>query len=563
MGGIFKKWAGNRYAQAAGAGLLLAAAYPTVRVAGLAWLAPGLLLLASMAKGGGRVFRLGYVGGLVFWAASLHWLLYIPVAFAPILGWLALSAYLALYQGVWTWACWRLFPGSLPEDAPGGPNRAEAMLAAGRGSRAVWALACGVLWVALEMVRARLLTGFPWNLLGTSQYELLPLVQFASVAGVCGISFLMVWVSVALLMAGLLVARHPAKRPLLMLDLAAPAAVLVGVWVWGAAQLWAKLEKPPTAEIKLALVQPAVPQTLIWDGRENEYRFQKLLELSRAALAHQPDVLVWPEAALPEMLRYDTNTFNAITNLARSHKVWMMVGSDDAEPVAGEDKVAYFNSVFLVSPQGEVLNRYSKRHLVIFGEYVPLARWLPFLKKLTPVGEGFTPGPGPVPFRFRVAQPEGEPLAVEAAVLVCFEDVFAGLACEAVGPDTDFIMNLTNDGWFRESAAQYQHAANAVFRAVETGRPLVRCTNNGRTCWADASGGIRKLEEFFAGSRADVYAEGYKIARVPLRQGAGSSTFYQRHGDWFGWACVAVSVLLLAGTWVRRGNGHGTWKNEP
>ena len=124
--------------------------------------------------------------------------------------------------------------------------------------------------------------------------------------------------------------------------------------------------------------------------------------------------------------------------------------------------------------------RYIKRKLVIFGEYVPLADWLPFLKYLTPIQGGFTPGRRPVSFPL-------PGLRAKTSVLICFEDIFPHLVREHVDDDTDFLVNLTNNGWFGESAAQWQHAANAVFRAVENGLPLVRCANNGLTCWVDAT----------------------------------------------------------------------------
>src|SRR5262249_25713520 len=168
------------------------------------------------------------------------------------------------------------------------------------------------------------------------------------------------------------------------------------------------------------------------------------------------------------------------TGQARQHHVWMVVGADDASPnPQAPAQVDYFNSSFLIDPSGGVAATYRKRRLVIFGEYVPLARWLPFMRTFTGVTGDFTPGPGPVPFVL------GD-LKVKMSVLICFEDIFPHFTRAYVEEDTDFLLNLTNNGWFGESAAQWQHAANAVFRAVENGLPLVRCANNGLTCWVDA-----------------------------------------------------------------------------
>jgi apolipoprotein N-acyltransferase len=154
----------------------------------------------------------------------------------------------------------------------------------------------------------------------------------------------------------------------------------------------------------------------------------------------------------------------------------------------------------------------------------------------------FTPGTGPVTF----VAPD---LQLKTSVLICFEDVFPHLVREYVEDDTDFLLNLTNNGWFGESAAQWQHAASAVFRAVENGLPLVRCANNGLTCWVDAQG--RMKEVYFPGTK-DVYGPGFKIVEVPLLDRKRPPTFYRRHGDLFGWSCVAWSALAVGRTFLWR-----------
>src|SRR3989442_8430058 len=128
--------------------------------------------------------------------------------------------------------------------------------------------------------------------------------------------------------------------------------------------------------------------------------------------------------------------------------------------------------------------------------------------------------------------------------LICFEDVIPGLTRQSADDDTDLLLNLTNDGWFGRSAAQWQQAANAVFRAVENGLPLVRCTNNGLTCWIDSRG---RLREILQSETGDIYAAGFMIAKIPLLP-AGQKlepTFYHRHGDWFGWGCLGLSLAAV------------------
>src|SRR5207244_2962911 len=141
---------------------------------------------------------IGFVAGFAFQLATLYWLLLIPFPVAPMLGWLALSAYLALYPATWVWLCWRLFPAALPKVNASVSLRGsfDSFLATSFLQRQLWCLCCAAAWVALEMVQARFLSGFPWNFLGVSQYRNLPLIQIASVTGVYGMSFLLAWFSV-------------------------------------------------------------------------------------------------------------------------------------------------------------------------------------------------------------------------------------------------------------------------------------------------------------------------------------------------------------------------------
>jgi apolipoprotein N-acyltransferase len=544
------------------AGVLLGAAFPKASVAGFAWLAPGLMLAAGLGASGGGAFRAGYVAGLGFYLSSLSWLLHIPVPFAPMVGWLALSGFLALFPGAWVWLCWRVFP----EPAPPGPGRmlpeirTQALpLSEHLGSflllswrqRLAWSLACAAFWVAWEMFQARIFGGFPWNFLGASQYQMLPLIQIASVTGIYGVSFLMVWFSASLLGAAAVIICQPARLSgSALAEVIVPLLVIVGVAAWGT-----RVALRPAKEkrvLKIALIQPSIPQTTIWDPNQGAQRFGQLVALTEQAVAAtHPELVVWPEAAVPSLFLWDTNAayqgqtiYDAATGLTRRHKVWLVLGADDAEVRPGGAKeVDYYNSSFLVTPGGKVASLYRKQKLVIFGEYVPLSKWLPFLKDFTQVYGEFAPGKGPVTFRL-------PSLGVNTTVLICFEDTFPHVARQAVTPDIDFLLNITNNGWFGESAAQWQHAASAVFRAVENGLPLVRAANNGLSCWVDPRGGMHEV--FFPGSK-DIYKAGFKLAVVPLPERQGHKmTFYHENGDWLGWSCVGLALAALVGVGIRR-----------
>ena len=542
-------------------------AFPLPNLAGCGWVAPGLLLATALGTRGGQSFRLGYVAGLAHYLASLYWLLLIPyrwhgIPLGPGLGWLALGAFLALYPATWVWLCVKVSgaKSEVPGSGAGSTAAIRNLSLPHWTQRTAWALFCAAAWVALEMLITRLFGGFPWNLLGASQYRLVPLIQIASVTGVYGVSFLLVWTSVSLLNAMRTVLLRPAWRSVWIADILLPGLAVFALFVSGYQHLQHLPE--PERKLKVTLVQPGIPQTLIWDADRNLERFADLLRLSEQALTNQTDLLIWPEAAVPSFAAWDTNIFPAITNLAREHRVWLILGSDDLgrleHPTASE-KYEYYNASFLVNPDGQFVSRYKKRNLVIFGEYVPLVRWLPFLKWFTPIEGGFTPGDRPVPFELdgwggRPREPQAETNdgsrvrsphpRVKTSVLICFEDIFPQLGRDSVEPDTDFLVNLTNDGWFGEGAAQWQQAACAIFRAVENGVPLVRCANTGLTGWADAGGRLRQI---FADDRGSVYGVGYLTAEIPLlRPGEPRApTFYRQHGDWFGWGCVGVALLTL------------------
>jgi apolipoprotein N-acyltransferase len=527
----FRFTAWGRYGAAAMAGVCLAFAFPKPGIAGLAWLAPALMLGAAMGTRGWERFRIGYVAGLAHYLTSLAWLLHMPVTGYPILGWVALSSFLALFPATWIW---------IVRTAGCERRGADGTVTEWHWARrAVWAATGAAAWVTMEMILARVFGGFPWNFLGASHFQLLPLIQVASVTGIYGVSFLVVWMSLALCSAAHEILRQPTNRLAWLGEVILPAIVVVAVFVAGMRMLREQPNHP--RELRVTFIQPSIPQTLIWDPNENTNRFRQLLDLSAAALTNETDLLLWPEAAVPDMVRYDEPTREAVARLASSNRVWMIIGSDDAALRPGgttEEDVDYFNAALLINPAGEIAASYRKNRLVIFGEYIPFYRQLPFLKWFTPITGGFTPGTKPIPF-------ETPDLGIKTAALICFEDVFPHLVRRYVQDDTDFLVNLTNDGWFGESSAQLQHAASAVFRSVENGRPLLRCCNNGLTCVVDEHGRIRNILHDAAGR---IYGQGILTVTLALRSGESRPppTFYTRHGDWFGWGCFLITLFQLA-----------------
>jgi len=516
------------------AGLLLALAFPKFSVAGFAWVAPAMMLAASYRKSVADSFRVGCAAGLTFWLISLYWLLLMPATGFPILGWIALSGFVALYFGAWL-AAVSLLP--FPESSWSG--------------RAAWTLGGAAIWVALEMIRARFLGGFPWSFLGVSQYQLVPLLQIAACTGVYGVSFLVAWCSLTLYSAGRMILKQPAKRQVWQVEIVLPMLVIVGCYVYG---YFVMNQGQTTAEtFCVTAIQPSVPQTLIWSPKDNARRFAELIDLSQQALTNKTDLVVWPESAVPDI---DEPTYEAINGFVQSNHIWLILNGDDVE--ANATGTNYFNAAFIIGPDGRWRQAYHKRDLVIFGEYVPMVKWLPFLKYLTPISGGWTSGDKAVTFELaprRSGTPEGTVQVIsspetitsdtiQCAPLICFEDTFPDTARDSAQKDIDFLVNLTNDGWFGDSSEQWQHMANSIFRTIENGVPLLRCSNNGITCFINSHG---RIENLFRDARGSEYGPGALTVEIPVLSSGQKSeaTYYNRHGDWFGWSCVAGSVFLI------------------
>ncbi|HPY31165.1 MAG TPA: apolipoprotein N-acyltransferase [Verrucomicrobiota bacterium] len=534
-------------------------AFPQFNFSWLAWLAPGLMLWSTQGTTAKKVFWAGWVSGLGCYLVSLYWIFLMPFPWHGMVGYLGLCAVLSLFTGAWCWLSWCLRPNRWRAALAQSSNKNKGKRkTAVKGSAQscpwpgcelwpllVWPLCCAAGWVAQEMTTARIFGGFPYNPLGASQFHRLSLIQIASVTGVYGVSFLVAWLSVALMVAFRQVRMwmlhkqaSSGKRRAGELAglLALPALAVVAASLFGMNQL--ARSDDCSSHLKIALIQPAIPQVVLWDEQQQTNRLRKIVELSQAALTARPDLLVWPESAMAGILGRNRLTQEMIGHLLLSNGAWMVFGGNDTHPkpgAVGADEVDAYNAAFLVDAKGELVGRYYKRHLVMFGEYMPGARWLPVLARLRSAGAGMRPGKRSI--TFQLEQPPAR-----FAPLICYEDVFPHEVRSRANPETDFLLNLTNDGWFGQSAAQWQHAQTALFRAVENGLPLVRCANNGLTCWIDSRG---RIHDVCFSDTEGIYGPGYKVVTVPLCSATTGrcSTFYNRHGDWFGWSCVGLTLL--------------------
>ena len=534
-------------------GGLLGLAFPYPGIAGLGWLMPGILILSSLywknitqylgfcVSSNITFFSYTWLAGFSFWLISLRWLLYIPFPMGALLGWISLSAYLGIYIGVWGYLTCKLSM-RLP----------------------VWKLSItsAAIWVILEWIRGHFLGGFAWNMLAVSQHNVLVLTQFASIAGEYGISFIMIAFSISWSI-GVCHLIIFLKKEYIRKAIESRVSIHIPVMLFLREGLFWLLivatvisygtykltQQQRTAEkmYSVCLIQPSIPQTLIWDPKENQKRFEKLIEISEKIIATNiVDLLVWPEAAIPGYIRYDQDISNRISNLAQVKKVPIIFCSDDAEPSKSDaGKNSYFNCAFFMGSNGELLGRYKKQHLVIFGEYIPLLKYLPFLQYLTPISGNYESGNEYTTF----AWPSHD---TPISPLICFEDSFPDeVRLHTVTRACAFVY-LANAGWFGESSAQWQHLANARFRNIENGIPGIRCCNNGITCWIDKYGNVHDI---FLDDLSSVYGGGGYIIHIPI-QSAQTQTFYQKYHLYF--ICCYCFLILwgCSGYYIRKSKNH-------
>jgi len=465
--------------------------------------------------------RQGYLLGLAIFGLGVYWLVHVSV-----LGWLALSTYLALYVA------------------------AFCLIVSWVGRRVPLAVLAPTVWVALELVRGELFSGFPWLQLGHSQHPFLPIIQIADLAGVYGVSFL-------LAMGGAAVAAlktDPGRRstiPAAITGAAFAAALAYGSW---------RVETVPTKEgPRIATVQGNIPQSvkLRYTAAQSKAALYKHINLSRATLSQKPDMIVWPETMSPGFLNlpprgYDLSWLAELSRqelrkLAVGSKCHLLIGSIAVDLGASP---RFYNSAFFYAPDMTLLDRYDKIHIVPFGEFVPFAKQFPFLRKIVPVPNDLTPGDEVVVF-------DGP--RAKFGVLICYEDVVPELARQLRRDGADFAVNMTNDGWFKGSPELEQHNGIAVFRAVENRLGIVRATNTGMSSFISPIGRVHAVLEQ-NGDRREI--EGKLVANVQI---SGRRTLYTRIGDAFAWLCVAATAGALLWTYLRpRGDGPpGTVPSEP
>ena len=505
-------------------GLLCTACFAPFNQSWLCWIALTPLIAAVWFSGRNskrlwlRNLALGYVAGVVFFTATFSWFGSLGVLYENF--WLRelsllLSIYLGLNFAFWSWFIGLIAPGDFLKSWR---NLQTAFLGAAA-------------WVAHEWVRGWLFSGFGWNGLGVALHGNWPLIQIAEFSGVTGLSFVIAFANVVAVTTPLRLFREAQThqvRP--HFDLTLTLAGIVGLLAFG---LYSAQNRPPAKALRVAAVQADIPQHQKFDPQFSAQIFQRFARLSEIALqsSSPPDLLVWPESSMPDPVRdLSTESGDFVTKFSASSQTNLLLGTLDVD--GGHD----YNAAVLLSGATQQMQIYRKVHLVPFGEYIPLRHSFPLFAA---VASRWVPGDfdaGRDHTVFRLSNSD-----VRVAPLICFEDTVGDLARQFVLKGANLLVDVTNDAWFLRSAGSRQHLVNAIFRCVETRRPMVRAANTGVTCFVNEFGRVTQMLQDETGS---TFTQGVLTGeiKVPME---GELTFYTRHGELFAKLCAGITLVAI------------------
>jgi len=478
-------------------GLLLFLSFPKYGSGWFAWIA--FLPLLFALKKAGTVMQgmlLGFIAGLVGNVGIIYWIAFVIVnyGYLPLYVGIVLMLLLACYLSVYV----SLFAGSL--------------VFFRRRIPLYWT--APVLWVCLEYLKSVLLTGFPWENLGYSQYLNTYFIQMADVTGVAGLSFLIVLTNVAIFE---IIDKRSFREYVLT---AAVCLMIAGSYAYGIYRLNQMSKVMRNApDMEVSLIQGNIDQSIKWSEQYQKETMNIYERLSLKNVLARGSLIVWPETAAPFDFQNKIKLRDQIINLSKTTGNWIVFGSVSYSP--DKDKQDFFNSAFLLSPDGDIRGRYDKVHLVPYGEYVPLRKMMPFINGLTADIGDFSTGAGYGPLSMDNRK---------IGVLICYEGILPFAARAYKNRSAELLVNITNDAWFGTTSAPYQHFSMAVFRAVETRLYLVRAANTGISGIIDPRGKIIAATKIF---QEDALKGHVQFVSMP--------TFYAIYGD----LPVAVCFVLM------------------
>lgn len=495
----------TRVLLAVASGVFLALSFPNYNFSLLAWIAVGLLTVASYRAKLSVSPLYGFLNGLAFYPICLPWMDVVMRQYGDVGPWTSagILGLVALFGGLIT----AVF--------------SFGVALSSRKGRLLACILAPFLWVTLEFARAHLpIIAFPWNLIGYAAAGNLPLLQFTTVTGIYGLSFVVAGYG-AFLAYAILAGTQRAWKSLMV-----TTAVLI-LMAFGGRYFIPRAAPHYVAHLVQTNFEQQYSYPADWMQRHTQ-ALDQLHDISVNAAKAEPGLIVWPEVPAPFSFQ-DPNFAVRARQIARDSGSGFLVGIVDWKRDAKGQWYAT-NSATLLDPSGQRVFTYDKIHLVPFGEYVPLRRWLTFAGKLVADIGDFTPGHeysvGPLP-------------GGKFGVYICYEGVFPGMVREFTAHGAQLLINISNDGWFGRSSAPAQHAMMERVRAVENRRWLLRDTNNGFTYDVDPYGRtVAQMRTDIRGELDAPYA--FESELTP----------YARFGNWFAWLCVLASAGLLGASIV-------------
>lgn len=487
---------------AALSGILTALAFPKLSLFFLGWISLLPLLFVLRRREGGRGFFLGWCAGFSFHLVLLYWIQDVPAHYGG-LSW-GFSALIFILFAAFLGLIWGMVAGLHCLIQKGFPRGAYLITA--------------FIWISGEFLVSHLLTGFPWGLLGYTQYRNLAFIQASTLAGVYGLSLLLV-----LFQSCFVLSMDTKKRTPFLAALGLILAVHLGGWL--ALDVSPLSGRSFLGAVVQGNIQPEVDFTRLTDA-ENAALFQQHLDLSRTAVDRGASLIAWPELSVPLCFScshpYYQGLSQELFRFARETDCSLLLGTNETAYVGNEPK--YYNTAVHLDPQGGI-SFYHKRHLVPFGEYTPYPKVFSFIANFTHAIGALTPGDALVLHSFS---------GTEYATPICYEIIFPDMVRRFVRQGARFLVTITNDGWYGRSWAPHQHFAMAVMRAVETRRYLMRSATTGISGIIDPFGRILQRSRL---NTVDVLSD----TITPLE----GNTLYVRFGNWLCWTSLTLTGLFL------------------
>lgn len=482
-------------------GLLITASFPPLKTDWLIWVSIIPLLIALEDTSPRASFRLGMVAGLSHYISLTYWIINVISTYGGLNFFIStcvlllLCLYLSIYMGIFS-----LLAGAFRH------SKIKIFYFAG-------------IWVSLEYIRGLIFTGFPWGLLGYTQYNRLEIAQLADITGVYGISFIIVAFNV--LFFELIVKNKDIFKSKYIISEALILFILTYMSFYYGTECLDRysFNKQGNPKLNVAIIQGNIDQAVKWNEEFQEATIDKYINLTQSSYNTKPDIIVWPETAAPFFFQDNNPLSDKIFELARESDAHLIFGSPAYR--RGPEKISYYNRAWHLSPEGRVSGQYNKNHLVPFGEYVPLKELLPFVHRLVPAAGDFSKGKSTNPLLLD-KNPSG--------ILICYEVIFPKIARSQVLKGASILINITNDAWFGYTSAPYQHLFISVFRAIENRRPLIRSANTGISAIIDSTGKVN--------IHGNLFTEEVLTGRITPEKDALS--FYSRFGDVF-----AIGILIL------------------